>query len=215
MTEPRILFLMLEARSQAYQLIDALYKPMLKKPDGEIDEYARGLGNNDIDALRHAFVSGVYTIEYGEATADILGRLNEFKNFSFSTKEVPSENMDLWNNSIGRFYGKKAKTRKELFELLIKALKNGELIIDLKDLRKFKGEKSIKRMPKSFVIKIKENKTGANLEFLDVRLHIVMNKDEFLESIRKGKYPGYAIRKHHTGEFPYSTRDRFSFNNLG
>ena len=63
--------------------------------------------------------------------------------------------------------------------------------------------------------KIKENKTGANLEFLDVRLHIVMNKDEFLESIRKGKYPGYAIRKHHTGQFPYSTRDRFSFNNLG
>jgi hypothetical protein len=188
---------------------------MPKKPDGAIDEYARGLGNNDIDALRHAFVSGVYTMEYGEATADILGRLNEFKNFSFGTKEVPSENMDLWNNSIGRFYGKKAKTRKELFELLIKALKNGELIIDLKDLRKFKGEKSIKRMPKSFVIKIKENKTGANLEFLDVRLHIVMNKDEFLESIRKGKYPGYAIRKHHTGEFPYSTRDRFSFNNLG
>lgn len=160
-------------------------------------------------------MSGVYTMEYGEATADILGRLNEFKNFRFGSKEVPSENMDLWNNSIGRSYGKKAKTRKELFELLIKALRNGELIIDLKDMRKFKGEKSIKRMPKSFVIKIKENKTGANLEFLDVRLHIVMNKDEFIESIRRGKYPGYAIRKHHSGEFPYSTRDRFSFNNLG
>lgn len=215
MSEPRILFLMLEARSEVYQLIDAHYKPMPKKPDGEIDEYARGLGNNDIDALRHAFVSGVYTMEYGEATADILGRLNEFKNFNFGTKEVPSENMDLWNNSIGRSYGKKAKTRKELFELLIKALKNGELIIDLKDQRKFKGEKSIKRMPKTFVIKIKENKTGANVEFLDVRLHLVLNKDEFIQSIRKGKYPGYAVRKHHSGEFPYSTRDRFSFNNLG
>jgi hypothetical protein len=98
---------------------------------------------------------------------------------------------------------------------LIKALKNGELIIDLKDQRKYKGNKSIKRMPKSFVIKIKENQTGANVEFLDVRLHLVLSKEEFLQSIKKGKYPGYAVRKHHSGEFPYSTRDKFSFNNLG
>lgn len=59
MSEPRILFLMLEARSEVYQLIDSHYKPMPKKSDGTIDEYARGLGNNDIDALRHSFVSGL------------------------------------------------------------------------------------------------------------------------------------------------------------
>ena len=82
---------------------------MLKKADGSFDEYAKGLGNNDIDALRHAYVSGRYTMEFGEETADVLGRLNEFKNFNFGTKEVPSENMDLWNNAVGRLYGKKAK----------------------------------------------------------------------------------------------------------
>ncbi len=86
---------MLEARLEVYQLIDSQYKPMQKKSDGSIDEYAKGLGNNDIDALRHAYVSGRYTMEFGEETADILGRLNEFKNFNFGTKEVPSENMDL------------------------------------------------------------------------------------------------------------------------
>jgi hypothetical protein len=42
-----------------------------------------------------------------------------------------------------------------------------------------------------------------------------MTKDDFIEAIRKGGYPGYAVRKHQSGEFPYSTRDRFSFNNLG
>lgn len=95
MEGPRILTLMLEARLEVYQLIDFHYKPMPKKPDGSIDDYGKGLGNNDIDALRHAYVSGRYTMEFGEATADILGRLNEFKNFNFGEKEIPSENLDL------------------------------------------------------------------------------------------------------------------------
>ena len=95
MEGPRILTLMLQARLEVYQLIDFHYKPMPKKPDGSIDDYGKGLGNNDIDALRHAYVSGRYTMEFGEATADILGRMNEFKNFNFGDKEIPSENMDL------------------------------------------------------------------------------------------------------------------------
>lgn len=215
MEGPRILSLMFEARIEVYQLIDAHHRPMPKKEDGSIDEYAKGLGNNDIDALRHAYVSGRYTMEFGEATADILGRLNEFKNFNFGDKEIPSENMDLWNNAVGRLYGKKSKTGKELFDFLLKALKAGELIIDLKDKRKYKGEKNIKRIPNSFVIKIKETKTGANIEFLDVRKKVLMTKENFISAIKQGKYPGYAVRKHQSGEFPYSTRDRFSFNNLG
>jgi hypothetical protein len=69
----KILTLMLEARREVYQFIDSQYKPMPKMADGSIDEYAKGLGNNDIDALRHAYVSGRYTMEFGEETADILG----------------------------------------------------------------------------------------------------------------------------------------------
>lgn len=215
MEGPKILTLMLEARLEVYKFIDSQYKPMPKKADGSIDEYAKGLGNNDIDALRHAYVSGRYAMEFGEETADILGRLNEFKNFNFGDKEIPSENMDFWNNAVGRLYGKKAKTGKELFDFLFMALKAGELIIDLKDKRKYKGEKSIKRIPKSYVIKIKETKTGANIDFFDVRKKVLMTKENFILAIKQGKYPGYAVRKHQSGEFPYSTRDRFSFNNLG
>jgi hypothetical protein len=187
---------MFEAKSEVYRLIDTHYKPMPKNPDGSINEYGHGLANNDIDALRHSFVSGAYVIEYDEETADKLGRLNEFKNFSFGTKVIPSENMDLWNNSVSRLYGKKSKTWDELFQSLLQALRKGELIIDLKDPRKYKGEKTIKRMPKSFVIKVKENKTGANIQFLDVHRKIVLTKDEFIASIKQGKYPGYAVKKH-------------------
>jgi hypothetical protein len=204
-----------EALMDLYRRLDKDLRPMPRKPDGRIDPYGLGLEDNDVDALRHAYISGVYTIEFSESTAELLGRLNELTTFDSLSTSALSENMDFWNNSVGRFYGKKAKTWDDLYQKLMKALKGNELIIDLKDVRKYKGDKSIKRLPKSFVIKIKENKTGANIDFLDVRKRVIMTKDDFIEAIRKGKYPGYAVRKHQSGEFPYSTRDRFSFNNLG
>jgi hypothetical protein len=206
---------MRDAKREVYQFIDSQYRPLPKKSDGTMEDYPKGAADNDIDALRHSYVSGVFTMEYGETTADILGRIVELKNYNFGIKEVPSENMDLWNNAVGRKYGKKSKTRKELFDSLLKALKDGELIIDLKDLRRYKGERSINRLPKSFVIKVKENKNGANIEFFDFRNKRMMTKEQFIESIKAVRYPGYAVRKHSSGEFPYSTRDRFSFNNLG
>jgi hypothetical protein len=204
-----------KALMNLYKRLDKDLRPMPKKSDGSIDLYGLGLEDNDVDALRHAFISGVYTIEYNEGIAELLGRLNEFTTFDSQSTSAQSENMDLWNNDIGRSYGKKVKTWDELYLQLMKALKTNELIIDLNDSRKYEGEKRIKRMPKSFVIKIKENKTGANTEFLDVRKKVVMSKTDFIVAIREGKYPGFAVRKHQSGEYPYSTRDRFSFNNLG
>ncbi len=204
-----------EALLDLYKRLDKDLRPMPKKPDGSFDPYGMGLEDNDVDTLRHAFISGVYTIEYNEGLAELLGRLNEFTTFDSQSTSALSENMDLWNNAVGRSYGKKTKTWNDLYLKLMNALKANKLIIDLKDTRRYKGEKSIKRMPKSFVIKIKENKTGANTEFLDVRRKVVMSKTDFIIAIRAGKYPGYAVRKHHSGEFPFSTRDKFSFNNLG
>jgi hypothetical protein len=204
-----------EAQNQLYEWFDKEVRSLPKKHDGTIDPYGHGLVDNDVDAMRHAFVSGVYTIEFSEKTAEMMGRLNEFQNFDYTSAAPGAENMDIWNNAIGRKVAKNAKTWRELYESLLKAMDTGDLILTPADPRKYKGEKSIKRIPKSFVIKIKENKTGANLEFLDVRRRKVMSKEVFIQAIREGRYPGYAIRKHQSGEFPYSTRDRFSFNNLG
>ncbi len=81
--------------------------------------------------------------------------------------------------------GKKFKRGAELFFALLKALKNGELIITPDDARRYKGAKSINCLPKSFVIKVKENKTGANIEFFDIHNKRIMTKEQFIESIKE------------------------------
>lgn len=201
-----------DARDEVYEFIDKYYKSMPKISDGTINVRAHGLADNDIDAFRHSYVSGVYTMEYGEDRSDLLGRLNELITLE---RDPKMENMDLWNNSVGRLYGKKAKTRKELFDLLMKALKSGELILDLKDPRKYKGAKSIKRKPKSLVIAIQETKSGANIQYYDVIKKQVFSKEEFLALIKIGKYPDYSFKTVAGNEIPISKRDRFKFNNLG
>jgi hypothetical protein len=211
----KIFSLKAEAKRELYELFDKEVRPLTKKPDGTIDTTALGLVDNDVDALRHAYVAGVYTMEYNAQTSDLLGRLNELTDFDYGIQACHADNMDLWNNAIGRKIAKKSKSRRELFDSLLIEMKNGGLILDPRDERKYRGEKAIKRRPKSFVIKIQENSTGANIEFLDLKRRIVLTKDEFIQAIRKGKYPGYAVKKHSNGEFPYSTRDKFSFNNLG
>ncbi|MBL7665307.1 MAG: hypothetical protein JNM93_09245 [Bacteriovoracaceae bacterium] len=202
-----------DARDELYLMIDKHYKKLPRNSDGTIKDEHPSYNDNDIDALRHSYVSAVYVLEFSENTAEFLGRLQE--GLDPREEEIKSFNMDLWNNALGRQYGKKHKRGEDLFFALLKALKNGELIITPQDSRKYKGAKAIKRLPKSLVIKIQENITGANIEFFDVRNKIVMNKEEFITAIKVGNYPGYAIKKHVSGDYPYSTRDRFSFNNLG
>lgn len=204
-----------EAKIEAYEFIDRNLKKLPRSEDGSFNEFADGFADNDVDALRHAYVSGVYTMEYSEDTAEKLGRLQEIVFSDSSSAHPQSENMDLWNNAVGRKYGKKSKSREQLFKFLLEALKSEELIISPDDERKYKGEKYLKRRPKSLVIKIKENKTGANILFYDVSQKFVMTKEEFIDQIKAEKYPKYSIRVVDGEEIPFSKRDRFKFNNLG
>jgi hypothetical protein len=169
-----------EAKIEAYELIEKYLRKLPKYEDGSFNELTDEFGDNDVDALRHAYVSGVYVMEYSGDTAEKLGRLQELVFFDSSSAHPQSENMDLWNNSVGRKYGKKSKDREQLFRFLMEALKEGELIISPDDERKYKGEKFLKRKPKSLVINIKENKTGSNILFYDVSQKVVMTKKEFI-----------------------------------
>ena len=117
---PKIYTLKNEAQSELYNWFDKEIRPLPKNPDGTIHEFADGLVDNDIDALRHAYVSGVYTLEFSEQTAEIMGRLNELGAFNSSSNSQGSENMDLWNNAVGRTKAKRIKTRRELYDSLIK-----------------------------------------------------------------------------------------------
>lgn len=169
--------------------------------------------------MRHSYVSGVYTMEFSESVAETLGRLYELVPGGSSTENPENlekeTNMDLWNNSIGRKYGKKSKTRKELFDFLKKALNSGELIIDINDSRKYKGDTVIKKRPRGLVIVIEESKSGENLTFYDLDKNEVLKKSSFVASIKLGSYPDYEIRNIDGKETPVSKRDRFNFNNLG
>ena len=207
-----------EAEDEVYILIDKYLRTLPKKKDGTIDKEADGFQHNDVDALRHAYVSGVYTMEYGEKIAKLLGDLQEKSVQRFYRKGTPAAkgtNMDYWNNQIGRKYGKKSKSRKELFQYLLKAIKNGELIIDLKDPRKFKGKISLKKERNGLVIVLKESDTGENLVFLDMEKKLMFSKVEFVKKIKSGEYKHYEVRSIEGKEAPVSKKDGLDFNNLG
>lgn len=207
-----------EAKKEVYKLIDKHLRKLPKNQDGTINEFSEGFDDNDVDALRHAYVSGVFTQEYGELSADIFGRLNEyFPGGSLSSANAEnSTNMDLWNNSIGRKYGKKTKSRKDLFKVLMKALKKGELIIDPDtDKRKYLGASEIKGDISRMVIVLEENKKGKNRIFYDLNKKLVMKKNEFVTFIKNGDYPNYELRVIGGDEIPVSKKDPLATNNLG
>ncbi len=54
--------LMEEARDEAYEYFDKNIRPLPKDKDGKINTTAFGLENNDIDAFRHAHVSGASSL---------------------------------------------------------------------------------------------------------------------------------------------------------
>ncbi len=98
-----------EARREAYEYFDRRIRPLPRKSNGQFDLLAKGFDDNDVDAFRHAYVSGVFTQEYGEKTANLLGLLLEYSpEAQYSHSLSPrSRNMDLRNNRVGRKYGKK------------------------------------------------------------------------------------------------------------
>jgi hypothetical protein len=207
-----------ESKKEVYLLIDKYLRKLPKNQDGTINELTEEFFDNDVDALRHSYVSGVFTQEYGESAAEIFGRLNEaYPGGSISNSNFEnSTNMDLWNNSIGRKYGEKFKTRKELFNNLLKALKNGELIIDPNsDSRKYTGAGEIRGEIRGIVIVLDENKKGKNRIFYDVNKKLVMKKSEFVDLIKIGSYPNYELRVIAGEDIPVSKKDNSVINNLG
>lgn len=203
-----------ESRDEIYDYIDKNIKPLPKKEDGTVDEYGTGLAENDIDALRHAYTSGRYTMIYGTSVSKVLGTSFEYIGLPSANTES-SKNMDLWNNAVGRKYGKLAETESELIDLLLQSLKNGELIITPSDPRKYEGTMSQAVDPNKPVVVAEESDTGLNTLFIDLVKGDVMDKDLFVSKIKTGNYKGYQIIKKGNLEFPMSKSDETTSNNLG
>ncbi|MCB9059958.1 MAG: hypothetical protein H6622_00380 [Halobacteriovoraceae bacterium] len=208
--------LLIEARDEAYEYFDKNIRPLPKDANGKIDPTAHGLVDNDIDAFRHGYVSGVFTQVYSEETADIFGRINEYSPLSWysDAKNPGSLNMDLWNNAIGRKYGKKAKDRKELLKLIHEALDKGELIITPSDKRKYEGKKSESINKSKPVVVLKEDKNGRNELFFDLVKNVLLSREEFVTAIEAGNYPAYAVKVIKGLPTPVSNPDGRETNNL-
>lgn len=206
-----------EARDECYEYFDKNIRELKKDSNGKVDPAADGLQNNDVDAFRHVYVSGVMTQEYSESTADILGQLNEYHPFDlYSNSNDPrSLNMDLWNNAVGRKYGKKAKTGEELLKMIHEALKNGELITDLSDTRKYLGDTHDPSNKSKPVIVLEESEKGRNEVFFDLITKEAFSRDEFIAKIESGIYKGYTVKNIKGVPTPVSLPDKRDTNNLG
>jgi len=205
-----------EALEEAYFYFDQNIRPLPKLPSGKINPAARGLEDNDVDAFRHAYVSGVFTQVYGETTADVFGRLAELDPASiYSNSQNPgSKNMDLWNNAVGRKHGKKTNSRKVLLKRIHEALKKGELITNPVDSRKYKGAKGDPKDSSKPVIAIDKSKSGRNELFYDTNKQIELSREEFIVKIQSGGYPGYTVKNIRGTPTPVSNPDGRKANNL-
>jgi hypothetical protein len=204
-----------DARDEGYRYFDKHIRNLPKNSDGSFNELSEGYHNNDVDAFRHAYVSGVFTQEFSERAANMFGRLNELFPTSSATSDSKEENMDLFNNAVGRKYGLKARSREQLLEMIHSALKNKELIIDLDDERKYEGAAAIKPSKDHPVIVVDQNKSGRNILFFDTVAKTTFSNDQFVAAIQNGNYPMYLVRNIHGQLTPVSKRDDLSENNLG
>ncbi len=207
-----------ESCMEAYEYFDLRIRRLPKTSDGKIDVRARGaFQHNDVDAFRHAYVSGVFTLEYGETAADIFGRINELSppDLYSNSNNPRGQNMDLWNNAIGRKYGLKAKDRKSLLKMIHESLNKGELIADPADLRRYEGASNDKINNSKPIVVLKQNKKGRNEFFYDIEKRLLLSCEEFVGLILNGKYPGYTVKKIYGLPTPVSKRDSRSTNNLG
>ena len=193
-----------KAQAEAYEF----FEKNVRSPIGD-------LYDNDVDAFRHAYVSGFFTQDYGEWTADILGQLNELSpaDIYSNSRNPGSKNMDLWNNAIGRKYGKKAKSRQELLKMIHAALKKGELIVSPSDTRNYKAKASGKSAAKPVVVVFEEN-GGRNRVFFDTKKRAYMAQAEFIAQIQAGSYSGYTVKQIRGIATPVSKPDGRRTNNL-
>ncbi|MBT6120823.1 hypothetical protein HOH45_05085 [bacterium] len=198
-------------RQEAYVYFDKNICELPRKESGEFNESGGGMQNNDADAFRHAYVSGVMTQIFSEPISEKMGLVVEWR----GKNPENQKNMDLWNNSVGRKYGKQANTKEELADFLKQALENGELILSLDDLRKYEGKTSLQIDDEKPVVVLKENETGRNEVFLNLLKGEVMDREAFVSSIEGGEYSGYNIASINNIATPISKPDQVSSNNLG
>ena len=155
MKETKDLFFILEQNSQ---LIDNFKKEMFKKTVEYQKKYGFDIGsgehstwNNEADAFKHAFMQARTTIFVGASISKLLGDLHERNGNKYYSQNKGEENMDKWNNAVGREIGEELKKEiknknysdEEIDNLIAKKvmerMRAGKLITHPSDKRKYTG----------------------------------------------------------------------------
>jgi hypothetical protein len=134
--------------NQAYDAYEKYVGPIPVKTRSDGSTF-RDTHNSKVDAFRHAYASGIMAMEYGENIANALGQgyelKGEYDNYKLpdgprkqSTEQIIKENnMDLWNNKIGRDASIGCKSREQFVSKLVESLKDGKFITNPSDTRNY------------------------------------------------------------------------------
>lgn len=217
MNKINIFELKFKSEQEAYEFFDKYVRKLPRNGDGSFNKLAGGFDDNNVDAIRHAYTSGVFTQVHGEKVTLIIGEINELTPMGgSSTNNTNSTKMDLWNNKVGIKYGKKTNGKLKLFKLLLKALNDNELITDPENDPRISSLQDVNaKKYQDKVVVVKESKKGKNLLYFDISSSLLFSRDEFIIAIVSGKFPRYEIRKIKGEDTPVSKKDNLVPNNLG
>ena len=203
----------LELRNQARKRCYAYFHGNIRKlpvdAKGEIVEDLTFV-DSDIDAFRHACVSGIFTMEYGKRPAQFFGWLNEFL---FQSGGPNGKAMDIWNNRKGREAAKGLKSEKSLFKRIEILLKCGELIVSPKDVRLTSDSIETNPLLEAGQF-IRLYSTRNRTCYFELGSYKVFSKKELVELIKRSQYPNYSLRKMGGSYYPIAKADGNSANNL-
>ena len=130
-------------------------KKYQKKYGFEIGKGNLDTWNNEADAFKHTFAAADIALRYNKNISEVMGNIHELQGRITMGQSSGEENMDKWNNEIGRRIAKEIKEenrnklikRSELddkiAEKVMEKMRNGELITNPNDTRKYRshGEK--------------------------------------------------------------------------
>ena len=108
--------------------------------------------NDSADAFRHAYMQAALTVNYTYPVASMAGDAHEFIGNIKNNQDPRENNMDTWNNAVGREIGLEVKneikgknySQQQIDDLIARKtyerLQAGELITDINDKRDYKRD---------------------------------------------------------------------------
>lgn len=160
--------------------------------------------NDEGDAFRHAFMQASLALSYGNVLSKLAGDLHELA--GNQSQQSVEENMDKWNNRVGRLIAKEIKkeyknklnkmSEKEVEDIIVKKviqkMKLGKLITSSDDKRKFTGFASDISQDKVFTSEEIGNMSNDEFEdceeFIDNQLKSfgILNKFQADQEVKAG-----------------------------